>query len=58
MEYIIDSLLGCILNGSKYIIGEFNLIKNDWVVELDHQAHTDYLPRLAKRVIVSITNQN
>ena len=56
LEDITTKLLGSILKGSKYIIGKFNLTKNDGVAELDQQAHTDYPPRLAKWVIISSTN--
>ena len=38
MGDITDNLLGRILKGSKYIIGELNLIKYDGKVELDQQA--------------------
>ena len=36
------------LKAENYIIGEFNLIKNNGVVPTDQQAHTDYQPRQAK----------
>ena len=42
LEDITTKLLGSIFKESKYIIGEFNLIKNDGVVDLDQQTHTDY----------------
>ena len=48
LEEIRTKLLGRILKGSQYIIGKFNLVKNDGVVKSDQQAHTDYPPRLAK----------
>ena len=41
-------LLDTNLKGANYIIGKFNLIKNNGVVPTDQQAHTDYPPRLAK----------
>ena len=36
------------LKGANYILGKFNLIKNNGVVPTDQQAHTDYQPRQAK----------
>jgi hypothetical protein len=42
------NLLDKILKGANYIIGKFNLIKNNGVVPTDHQAHTDYPPRQVK----------
>ena len=35
LDYITAKLLGGILKESKYIIGSFNLIKNDGMVDLD-----------------------
>ena len=36
-------------NGSNhdndYILGKFNLLKNDGFISVDQQAHTDYPPR-------------
>ena len=36
------------LKDEQYILGKFNLIKNDGFIGLDQQAHTDYAPRLSK----------
>ena len=36
------------LEGANYIIGKFNLLKNNGDVPTDQQAHTDYQPRQAK----------
>lgn len=41
-------LLDNILKGGNYIIGKFNLLKNNGVVPTDQQAHTDYPPRQVK----------
>ena len=36
------------LEDTTYIIGKFNLLKNDGYIGNDQQAHTEYAPRLAK----------
>ena len=48
LHEIKTKLLDNILKGGNYIIGKFNLIKNNGVVPTDQQAHTDYPPRQVK----------
>lgn len=48
LKEIKTHVLDRILNGDNYIVGKFNLIKNNGDVPLDQQAHTEYQPRKAK----------
>ena len=48
LEKIKTKLLDHNLKGGNYILGKFNLIKNNGDVPTDQQAHTDYQPRQAK----------
>ena len=48
LEEIKTKLLDPNLKGGNYIVGKFNLIKNNGDVPTDQQAHTDYQPRQAK----------
>ena len=48
LEQIKTKLLDHNLKGANYIVGKFNLIKNNGDVPTDQQAHTDYQPRQAK----------
>ena len=48
LEEIKTKLLDQILKGGNYIVGKFNLIKNNGDVPSDQQARIDYQPRKAK----------
>ena len=58
LKEIKTQVLDKVSKGDNYIIGKYNLIKNNRYVPSDQQAHTDYQPRKAKRVIVSLPNHH